>query len=363
MKVDLFKMSCQPQDLEAVYRVLTRGTWWAQGPELTEFETKISEYLGVKYCVLFNSGTSALHATMLAYDIGPGDEVIVPSFTFIATANCVKMVGAKPVFADIEGDTLALSLESVVSKTTSKTRAIILVHFAGMPAFETKRLVDFAAENNLLLIEDVCESMGANIWGKPLGTFGETSVLSFCQGKILSTGEGGAVITNSREIAERLRLIQNHGKVGINSDFFTLGYNFRMPSVLCALGISQLDRIDLLIGSRKSVARSYNLKLKDLPIRYPNIESKSIYQMYPILLNKGSRDSLSSFLASRGVGSRVYFPPVHKSSYYRSLGYTDYLPVTEGIAKDILCIPMYPGMPEEEITYVADTLKEFFSAV
>ncbi|MFC1953263.1 DegT/DnrJ/EryC1/StrS family aminotransferase, partial [Chloroflexota bacterium] len=196
-RIPLFKIYWDKEDTNTVNVAITRGMGWAVGPEVTEFEEKLSQYLDIKYCLTFNSGTSALHAILLAYGIGPGDEIIVPSFTFIATANVALFVGAKPVFADIEEVTLGLDVEDVERKITSKTKAILPIHFAGCPC-QIDGLKRVAKKNNLLLIEDAAEALGADINGTKVGSIGDSAILSFCQNKLISTGEGGAVVTNSR---------------------------------------------------------------------------------------------------------------------------------------------------------------------
>jgi perosamine synthetase len=352
MKVNLFEMSYTPEDLKAIGKVLERKTWWAQGMECETFENMVADYMHKKHCVLFNSGTSALHASMIVLGVGPGDEVIVPSFTFIATVNCVKMVGATPVFADIEEDTLGLDFESVRDRVTGKTKAIIPVHFAGCPCKYVRDVLTLDFD----LVEDCAEAMGAD----RVGVYGDLAVLSFCQGKIISTGEGGAVVTNGRNLCISLREIQNHGRVDINSDFYSLGYNFRMSSYAAAFGISQLSRIEELIGRRRLVAERYYKGLSSVPqIKLP--KNEGVFQMFPIRVLEGDRDEFKLYLKNKEIDTRVYFHPVHRSHYYRDkLGYREYLPVTEKVSSQILSIPMYPDLEEEKQDYVIETIKDYF---
>jgi len=359
--VNLFEMDYSPEDLTAIREVLERRTWWAQGPECEQFEETLASYVGSKYCVLFNSGTSALHAAMLAHGIGEGDEVIVPSFTFIATANCVKFVGATPVFTDIEDQTYGLDPIDVERKITPRTRAIIPVHFAGFPC-QIGKLRKLAGDHKLILVEDASEALGAEFASKIVGTFGNSGVLSFCQGKLVCTGEGGAVVTNDEEICESLRKIQNHGKLGIHSDFFSLGYNFRMSSITAALGLSHLRRISTLIDRRRWVASKYfgglgQISGLKLPISLRG--SESVYQMYPVRILDGRRDALKTFLWGKGIDTGVYFKPIHKSTYYEQLGYHEQLLVTESVSGEILSLPMYPGIPTRSVDYVIESIKEF----
>ncbi len=253
-RIPLFKIYWDEDDARLVNQVLTRASYWATGPEIQRFEEGLSEYLGVKYCTTFNSGTSALQCALIALGIGSGDEVIVPSFTFIATANAPLSTGAKPVFADIEDITFGLDPDSVVKKITPRTKAIIPVHVAGSPCL-IEPIRDIARSRGLFLIEDAAQAMGASIRGKRVGSFGDAAVLSFCQNKVITTGEGGAVVTDSQEVYEKLKLVRSHGRAD-NGDYFTsaeltdyvaLGYNFRLPSMAAALGIAQLGKIDYII--------------------------------------------------------------------------------------------------------------------
>ncbi|MCK5038573.1 MAG: DegT/DnrJ/EryC1/StrS family aminotransferase, partial [Thermoplasmata archaeon] len=245
--IPLFKTYSDQDDVKAVADIIERGTYWADGPEIEMFEKAIAEYVGQKHAITFNNGTSALHALMLVCGIGPGDEVIVPSFTFISTANAPLFTGAIPVFADIEPVTYGLDPVDVVNRITDRTKAIIPVHYAGHPC-QIGELKDIASDHGLLLLEDAAESMGSKFNGKMTGTFGDASMFSFCQNKVISTGEGGAIATNDEEMAEKLRLIKSHGRSGGSKyftssgppDYISLGYNFRMPTICAALGLSQI---------------------------------------------------------------------------------------------------------------------------
>ena len=366
--IPLFQMSVNHQDIDAMETVLCRTTQWADGPEVSQFEQKICDYMKAKYCVVFNSGTSALHATMLAYDIGEGDEVIVPSFTFIATANCVRMVGATPVFADIEDTTYGLDPDNVAVKITARTRAIICVHYAGCPC-HVSELQKIARQHNLLLIEDAAEAMGAEIVGVKVGTIGDAGVLSFCQNKIITTGEGGAVVTNNEEIYRKLRLIRSQGRqegdyfgAGAKLDYVQLGYNWRMPSINAALGISQLERIDELIVKRLLNAAAYEHTLPVFKEPCKNVQTmeftEHVYQMYSIRCP--DRDKLMGYLKANGISCGVWFHPVHKTKYYRDSGYTDVLPVTEKVSSEIISLPMYPDLKLEDVDYICQRVEEFY---
>ncbi len=371
VSIPLFNIYWDDSDVKSVIEVIKSGKNWANGPQIEEFEEKICSYMDSKYAVSFNNGTSALHALLLSSGINPGDEVIVPSFTFISTANACLFVGAKPVFADIEPKFMGLDPEDVINKITKKTKAIIPIHFGGCPC-RINELKEIANDNNLLLIEDNAESMGATIDNKKVGTFGDHAILSFCQNKIITTGEGGAVITDSREILHKLRLIRSHGRLEKSDyfssyepfDYISLGYNFRIPTMNAALGISQLGKIEEIIKLRKKNAGIYSKKLKTIPgVKIPTIPKNisHVYQMYSIFLNSEKRNSMMAYLSGKGIASKVYFDPVHLSKFYQKLFKykKDMLPVTEEISNSILSLPMYPTLKEEEIRYICDVICSF----
>ncbi len=371
-KIPLFKIYWDEEDVKAVTDVIRRGSYWATGPEIKEFEDKVAEFVGRKYAVAFNSGTSALHAILLAYGIGKGDEVVVPSFTFISTANAPLFVGAKPVFAEIEDKTYGLDPKSVKEKITKKTKAIMPIHYGGSPCLHIKELKEIAEDNNLLLIEDAAESLGAKIDHKMVGSFGDAAMFSFCQNKAITTGEGGVILTDSKEIYDKLKLISSHGRVeGANYftssgqvDYVTLGYNFRMPTMIAALGISQLKKVNKIAEMRRKNADYYTKNLEKIDgIKPPASLSNffHVYQMYTIQIENILRDDLKNYLAEKGVSSKVYFDPVHLTKFYRenfSFKEGD-LRVTEEISKKVLTLPMYPMLEKEEIDYVTDAIKQF----
>jgi len=372
-KIPLFKIYWDEEDIKMVNEAIRRGMFWAIGPNVERFEELLSEYIGVKYALVFNSGTSALHATLLAYGIGPGDEVIVPSFTFIATANAPLFVGAKPVFADIEEKTYGLDPKDVERRITRKTRAIIPIHYGGLPCL-INELKAVAERHNLLLIEDAAESFGAAVHSKKVGAFGDCAVLSFCSNKIITTGEGGAVLTDSKEIYERLKLLRSHGRAETSNyfstneymDYVTLGYNFRMSDINAALGISQLGKVDRIIDMRRRNAQQLSSRLsliKEIDVPRPQRGFLNVYQMYTIKVKRGKdeRDALLAHLSKKGIMAKVYFEPVHYTHFYRTvLGYTCELPATEKISREVITLPMYPALTGEEIDYIVDEVTNFF---
>lgn len=373
-KIPLFKIYWDEADIEMVNQAIRRGMFWAIGPNGERFETLLSEYTGARYALVFNSGTSALHAVLLAYGVGTGYEVIVPSFTFIATANAPLFVGAKPVFADIEETTFGLDPDDVERRITPNTRAIIPVHYGGSPCL-IRELKGVAERNDLLLIEDAAESLGATVNGKKVGTFGDSALLSFCSNKVITTGEGGAVLTDSAEVYDKLKLIRSHGRAETSNyfssseymDYVSLGYNFRMSDITAALGISQLEKIERITEMRRSKAGMMSERLSRISGIEAPYSSKGVfyvYQMYTVKVKGGreNRDALSAYLANKGIMTRVYFPPVHLTHFYKNnLGYKCSLPVTVKVSEQVLTLPMYPGLTEDEIDYIADSIIAFFA--
>jgi len=368
--IPLFKMYWDQNDIETVNTALRSGMNWAVGSNVTQFESELANYIGTQYCLTFNSGTSALHAGLIAHGISSGDEVIVPSFTFIATANAPKFVGAKPVFADIEESTLGLSPESVIEHITPKTKAIIPVHYGGCPC-RIRELREIADDHNLVLIEDAAEAFGTSIDGKMVGSYGDSAMLSFCQNKVITTGEGGALVTDSRDLYEKVKLVRSHGRLETADyfsssecmDYVTLGYNFRLSNISASLGLAQLRKVEAMIEMRTRISEMYTSLLRTnvpvaSPVSAPN-GYKHVHQLYSIRVP--DRDGLMQFLTEHGIMTKIYFPPVHLTHYYHhELRYRVSLPVTERVSKDIVSLPIYPGMPVEDVEKVVQVISEYY---
>jgi perosamine synthetase len=374
-RIPLFKIYWDEDDLKLVNETIRRGAYWTIGSNTTTFEEMISKYFGAKYCLTLNSGTSALHCVLLAYGLGPGDEVIVPSFTFIATANAALFVGAKPVFADIELQTYALDPDDVLRKITPRTKAIIPVHYAGSPCL-VKELKQIADEHGLLLIEDAAEAFGASIGKQKVGTFGSSSILSFCQNKIIATGEGGAIITDSKDIYEKIKLIRSQGRLETADyftsseymDYVTLGYNFRLSDISAALGIAQMKKVDKIIEMRRRNAAYWDKKLasvRQLIVPQNPEDYFNVYQMYRVFVKSGqpTRDKLVTFLGTKGITVKVNFYPVHLTKLYRERfgHHRGELPKTETASEQVITLPMYPSLSEDQIDYIVAQIVDFFN--
>ena len=371
-KIPLYKIFTDDEDVELITKIVRRGSNWAIGPEIEEFENAIKNYVGVDYCLTLNSGTSALHASFLANDFGIGDEIIVPSFTFVSTVNSTRFVGSEPIFCDIEENKFGLDSKYLEKKITEKTRAVVPMDYGGSSCdiYSIKKITD---ENNLILIEDAAEGLGCSIGGKKVGSISDLAIFSFCGNKVLTTGEGGAIVTNSRTIYEKIKSIRSHGRIDNisyfnnpnNSDYVGIGYNWRMSSITASLGISQISKLDKLIKLRQENASYISKHIsKNKQLSIPN-NSENIFQMYSILLeNESLRNELQKFLLNKKIFCKVYFAPVHQMDYY--LKYFENkpvsLPVTESISKRILTLPIYPNMTHEEKSYLINSINEFFES-
>ena len=372
-KIPLYKIYTDDEDVSLITKIIKRGNKWALGPEIEEFENGLKNYVGTDYCLTLNSGTSALHATYLAYGFGQGDDIIVPSFTFIATANSVLFVNAKPNFADIENITFGLDPQSIKSKINKKTKAIVPVDVGGTSC-DIIKIKKIAKENNLVLIEDAAESLGAVINNQKVGSISDSSVFSFCGNKVLTTGEGGAVVTNSKEVYEKIKLIRSHGRQDdfnyfenpAESQYYGIGYNWRMSTITAVLGLSQLKKLDKIIRMRQENAKFISNKLEkfeEITIPKTLDNANHIYQMYTIRLSNNSiREKLHRFLLEKRIFSKVYFSPIHKTKLYKEKypNIDNELPVTNLISNQVLTLPLYPNMTNEEKNLLVNSISEFF---
>jgi perosamine synthetase len=375
-KIPLFKIGWTPDDVAAVKNVIERGTFWASGPEIEALEIALAEYHGQKHCLVFNSGTSALHAALLAHDV-KGKEVIVPSFTFISGVNTVVLAGGIPVFAESESETFGLDTNDVEKKITKNTKAIVPIHYGGAVSRDIAKLRQLCDKHDLILIEDAAESIGSTLNGKKAGTYGHSAMFSFCQNKIITSGEGGAIVTDDDAIYHKMKMIRSHGRLELEEDYFSsvkdndyleLGYNDRMSSMTAALCHSQLKRVDKIIEERQTIARKIserlsNVKEISLPLLPP--EYRHVYQMYTILLkDKKTRDGLQQHLEKQSIMTKVYFNCVHLKTYYRkAFGHEEGdLPFTEQLSDRVLTLPFYPGMTDEEIHSLCEHIASFFQS-
>jgi len=352
-------------DIEAVVKVL-QGDWLTTGPSVREFENAVSTYTGANEAVAVNTGTAALHAAAFAAGIGPGDEVIVPPITFVASANCVLYLGGKPVFADVRPDTLNIDSEDIERKITSKTKAIVAVDLTGQPC-DHDAIRNLAQQHNLIVIEDAAHALGASYKGRKVGMLQDLTTLSFHPVKHITTAEGGMVLTRDPEKAKRMRSFRHHGiDVDLHKrnvanlwiyDVINLGHNYRIPDLNCALGISQLRKLDSWLARRREIAERYNRAFSNLPqIEIPYVMSDCVpaWHLYVIRLNldmlRVGRETIFKALRAENIGVNVHYIPIHWLSYYQSLGYQKgECPVAEQEYERLVTIPLYPAMSNQDV--------------
>lgn len=342
-------------EIDAVTAVL-RTPHLSLGPELAGFEAALADYHGVPHAVAVSSGTAGLHLALLTLGIGAGDEVIIPSFTFIAVANAVTQVSAMPVFADIDAVTLNLDPASVEAAITARTRAILLVHTFGVPA-EMDALLEITRRRNLFLIEDACEAIGAEFNHRRVGGFGDLAVFGFYPNKQITTGEGGAVLTREAAHAARLRSLRNQGRKagGDWLDHAEPGYNYRLSELACALGRVQLGRIGEILALRQAAAERYDTLLNEIPgLALPPLAlSRRVLSWFVYMVRlpeQANRDQVQSALAERGIATGRYFAPIHLQPAWRGhlSAASAHLPLTESIARRTLALPFFNRITPEQ---------------
>lgn len=362
------------EDIKAVSDVL-RSDWLTTGPKVEEFEEAFAAKVGSRYAVALSSGTAALHAAALAACIGPEDEVITTPMTFAATANCILYQGGRPVFSDVEPETLLVDASKIEEKITPKTKAIIAVDYAGQPC-DYDELKSIAKRHNLTLVADACHALGATYKGRNVGTLADMTVFSFHPVKHITTGEGGMVTTDDPELAKRVRVFRNHG---ITSDhrerercgswfyeMVDLGYNYRLPDINCALGLSQLKRLDQNVSRRRELAALYNKAFSKIEAVRPltqKADRKSSWHLYVVKLDlskiRTTRKDVFSSLRDEGIGVNVHYIPVYWHPYYQKLGYKKGLcPVAEKAYEEIVTLPLFCAMSDSDAAQVVSAVKK-----
>lgn len=370
-KIPLFKLNFGEEEIQAVTDTI-HSKWISTGPKCEELEKQFVDMFNVGYAVSISNCTDALHLACMLCDIKGGDEVLCPSLTFAASVNCIKYVGAEPVFCDIvSSEHLNIDPDDIVKKITSKTKAIIVVHMAGFPA-KMDEIMSIAQKYNLKVIEDACHGPLSEYKGKKLGTIGDVGCFSFFSNKNISTGEGGMLITNNEEMAKKARLLRSHGMTTMSYqrasghattyDIVELGYNFRMDDIRASIGVVQMRKLQNDLEKRIRVRQKYLEKLndvKDIIVPFDNnTEFVSNYIM-PIVLKDstvGKRDKVREKLHAAGIQTSVHYPAIHKFSIY--IGYKALLPQTEYVTDNEITLPMYASLTDEEIDYIVRTLKK-----
>lgn len=365
-------------DIDAVVDVL-QSDWLTTGAKIGEFEAALARYTGASQAVAVSSGTAALHCAAYSVGIEPGDEVIVPAITFAATANCVIALGGKPVIVDVEPDTLLIDMGSVETHITSRTRAIIAVDYAGQPCDYTA-LRALADKHNISLISDACHALGARFEEKSVGQLADATVFSFHPVKHITTGEGGAIVTDDPELASRMRRFRNHGidadlhqRSNAGTWFYEvvdLGFNYRLTDFQCALGLSQLEKIEQWISRRRNIARQYDRAFGTIDAIQPlavKKDGRHVYHLYVVQVNRSgslkSRAELFSALRDKGIGVNVHYIPLNLHPYYQNhLGARNgQCPVAETAYENILSLPIFPAMSDADVDYIVETIAQLMN--
>ena len=371
-KISLSELNFDRREQKAVGQVIKRK-WLTMGETVERLEADFAAFTGAKHAVALSSGTAALHLAVIAAGIGSGDEVIVPSLSFVASSNAILYAGARPVFVDISAlDDFNLSCQKVEESITARTKAVIVVHYGGYLA-DMKRIAKIAKNHRLIVIEDSAHAIGASLSSRMAGTLGDLGCFSFFSNKNMATGEGGMVVTDSGRLAKKLRLLRSHGMTSVTLDRFKghshsydvvdLGYNYRMTEISAALGILQLKKLPGANRRRKMLTGLYLRHLKGtdgLSIPFQDYPRDSSHHLLPVLLDrKISRKRFMELLRAEGIQSSIHYPPIHRFSYYRrSLREKRArLPLTEHVGAHQVTLPLYPLLKRHEVAFVCEKTK------
>ena len=373
-RVPLVDVQIDELEIEAVAQTYRSG-WLSMGPRTELLEERFAEYLGCEHAIAVTNGTAALHLICLAAGLGPGDEVIVPSLTFVATANAIRYAGAKPVFADVAGlDRPWITAETVDAVAGADTRAVMNMTYGGHPGASAE-LAELARERDLILLEDAAHGLGGRLEGRALGTFGLAGAYSFFSNKCLPVGEGGMVVTDDPDVAKRVRLLRSHGMTSLtwdrhrgrasSYDVVELGFNYRIDEPRAALAAVRLARLDADNGRRAAAAELYRSRLGAVDGVTPAMPGgegiQSAHHLFTVVLDEGlDRDGVREAMSGAGVQTSLHYPPIHRFSAY---GETADVPVTDRYSRQAITLPLYPAITEEQVGLVVDSLTDALSAV
>jgi len=373
-KIPLADLALGPDEESAVLSVLRRG-WLTMGSETMAFEAEFAALTAARHAIAVANCTAALHLSCLAIGLQPGDEVIVPSLTFVATANAVRYTGATPIFADISSlNDFSVSPDDIEAKVTSKTRAIIIMHYAGYPC-DMPQIMAIAQKHNLQVIEDAAHAPGAELNGKSLGTWGTTGCFSFFSNKNMTTGEGGMIVTDDNKLAEKLRHLRSHGMTTVtwdrhkghawSYDVVAPGYNYRIDEIRAAIGRVQLEKLLTNNKRRQGIDALYVEMLTELvpivDLPYQDHPGNSSYHIRPILLPPGcDRQDFMGAMKRAGIQTSIHYPPIHHFTDYSDLGQSAEIPVTEEVANREVTLPLYPQLMAEDVQTIVTTIRDYF---
>ncbi|MCJ7657724.1 MAG: DegT/DnrJ/EryC1/StrS aminotransferase family protein [Anaerolineales bacterium] len=373
-RIPLSDLEFGPEEENAVLDVI-HSRWLTMGSATQDFEKAFADYLDVKHAIAVANGTAALHLACLALEIGPGDEVIVPSLTFVATANAVRYTGAIPVFADITShNDLNIDPQSIEQLISEKTRAIIVVHYGGY-ACDMPRVNEIAINNNIAVIEDAAHAIGSELNDRKLGTWGKVGCFSFFSNKNMTTGEGGMLVTEDDELAEKLRLLRSHGMTSMtwdrhkghawSYDVIALGYNYRIDEIRASLGLVQLGKLETNNDKRRQLTNLYrDLILESAPtiiVPFKDHPGLSASHIMPVILPSGiNRFDFMDHMKARGIQTSIHYPPIHKFTAYENDIFTSNLNlnITEDVAHREVTLPLYPSLQMSEVKDIVGHIQE-----
>ncbi len=370
IRVPLFEPSLGAEEVEAVKAVIL-GKWITMGEKVEAFQDRFAALTGSRHAIAVNSCTAALHLANVLLDVGPGDEVIVPSLTFAATANAVVYTGATPVFADIAGDgDWCMDPEDVARRVTPKTKAVVAMHYAGFPC-DMSALQGVCDSAGVALYEDACHGLGGLVEERPMGSLGRMGCFSFYSNKGMTTAEGGMLVTDDDGLAARARSLRSHGqtktaidrmKGAVGYDIVEVGFNYRMDDIRAAIGLVQLDKFPAMQRRRKELMGLYREQLSRIKgVELPLHGSRGVPSNYLLVIAVDvDRDALREALRAKGIQTSHHYPPVHLFGHYR--GTSTSLPRTEEVASQNLTLPFYPEMRDDDVGYVCDVLSDCFGA-
>lgn len=343
------------EEKQAVVEALESGQL-AQGRRVQAFEEAFAAYCGARHAIATSSGTTALHTALLAHGIGPGDEVITTPFSFVATANAILFVGARPVFVDIEPETFNIDPQRIEAAITPRTKALLPVHLYGHPA-DIPALQELAQRHGLAIIEDAAQAHGAAYNGQQVGTWG-TGCFSFYPTKNMTTAEGGIITTNDDAVAERARMIRSHGQRS-RYEHHMLGYNFRMTDIHAAIGLVQMQHLEKWNAQRIENARYLSEHLEGVVTPTVRPDYRHVFHQYTVRV-RPDRDAFAGWLRERGIGTGIHYPrPIHRQPFYQELGYDGNLPVSEAASQEVLSLPVHPGLSQEDLETIVDTIGNY----
>ncbi len=369
-RIPLSDIDFGPEEKQAVNDVL-QSKWLTMGSVTQQFEQAFAAYVGAKHAIAVTNATAALHLACVAAGLGPGDEAIVPSLTFVATANAVRYTGASPVFADIGGEQdLNISYHSIEKAITKRTRAILVMHYGGY-ACDMPSIVELAREHDLKLIEDAAHAVGSELDGRKLGTWGDMGCFSFFSNKNMTTGEGGMIVTNDDKYSERLHLLRSHGMTTLtwdrhkghawSYDVVDLGYNYRIDEIRAALGLVQLGKLAVNNEHRRRLTHMYREAFQELApeitVPFAQHAGISAAHLMPVLLPENSnKSSFMENMKGQGIQTSFHYPPIHTFTAYERSRDRNSLPITETVAEREVTLPLYPTLPDDNVLVVVEAV-------